>query len=114
MLLPERIEQLDGLEHKFESLGYECMGEFGLPGRRYYRKGGAARTHQIHAFARNSHSVFRHLAFRDYLRAHPEVAREYAEVIRYAAQHCGNNISRYCKLKNDFVSKHEALALAWA
>ena len=31
------IEAIDRFDASFEVLGYECMGEFGIPGRRYYR-----------------------------------------------------------------------------
>lgn len=44
------ISRIDKLNPAFEALGYECMGEFGIPGRRYFRKGGEKRTHQIHVF----------------------------------------------------------------
>ena len=35
-----------------KELGYESMGEFGIPGRRYFRKNNAPgiRTHQVHAY----------------------------------------------------------------
>lgn len=69
------ISRLDGREKAFAGAGYEAMGEFGLPGRRYFRKGGARRTHQIHAYQYDSvHEITRHLAFRDYLREMPACA----------------------------------------
>ena len=50
-------------------VGYECLGEFGIPGRRYFRKGGDERTHQVHVFdAGDRENVIRHLALCDYLR----------------------------------------------
>jgi GrpB-like predicted nucleotidyltransferase (UPF0157 family) len=36
---------LDRLNPAMEAIGYDCMGEYGIPGRRYYRKGGDHRTH---------------------------------------------------------------------
>ncbi len=63
------LEAVDALNRRFEAAGYECMGEFGIKGRRYYRKGGEERTHQIHIFAAaNGKEIRRHLAFRDYLK----------------------------------------------
>ena len=60
------LEAVDALNRRFEAAGYECMGEFGIKGRRYYRKGGEERTHQIHIFAAaNGKEIRRHLAFRD-------------------------------------------------
>lgn len=75
------IEAIDRFDASFEVLGYECMGEFGIPGRRYYRKGGEERTHQVHIFGRNNvRDIERHLAVRDYLRAHPATAHRYGEL----------------------------------
>lgn len=44
------LEAVDRLDPELEALGYQCMGEFGIPGRRYFRKGGDHRTHQLHVF----------------------------------------------------------------
>ncbi len=37
---------------QMEALGYEALGEFGIPERRYFRRNNALgdRTHQVHAF----------------------------------------------------------------
>ncbi|UYG05508.1 GrpB family protein [Halomonas sp. LR3S48] len=107
------LQELDGRSRCFEAIGYECLGEFGLPGRRYYRKGGISRTHQIHAFEWGSLDAQRHLAFRDYLRAHPVVAREYGELKQRVAKVCRHDITRYSEGKADFVKLHEQRALAW-
>ena len=61
-----------------ETIGYHARGENGIPGRRYFEKGGDNRTHQIHVFNRDSFGAMRHLALRDYLSSHPRVADEYA------------------------------------
>ena len=110
--VPE-VEALDQYNSLFVALGYECKGENGIAGRRYFQKGGDNRSHQIHAFNRGSLGIRRHLAFRDYLIAHPQIAQQYAQMKRTAAQSCDHDISRYCQLKHDFVVHHEALAMAW-
>jgi len=75
ILEAKSLELLDKSELIFKSLGHEAMGEFGIPGRRYYRKGGDNRTHQIHAFKTGDKNVHRHLVFRDYMKTHSEVRR---------------------------------------
>jgi GrpB-like predicted nucleotidyltransferase (UPF0157 family) len=117
-LLPvvEDLAALDARAAEMESLGYEVMGEFGIPGRRYFRRDNAAgeRTHHVHAFQRGSPHVVRHLAFRDFMRAHPESAREYAELkCRLAAAH-PDDIEAYMDGKDAFVKRMEAQAVAWA
>ena len=71
----------DVLASQFEASGYEYLGEFGIPGRRYLRKGGDERTHQIHIFeAENEREIRRHLAVRNYLRTHPDDAEDYGRL----------------------------------
>jgi GrpB-like predicted nucleotidyltransferase (UPF0157 family) len=113
LLEAKSLELLDNSKLIFKSLGYEVMGEYGIPGRRYYRKGGDIRTHQIHAFKTGDENVHRHLAFRDYLKVHPEVQLEYQNLKFELAKSCNNDIECYCDGKDDFVKKHEARALEW-
>ena len=46
------LAKLDDKRFAMEELGYEAMGEFGLPGRRYFRKddGSGTRAHQVHSY----------------------------------------------------------------
>ena len=108
------IEAIDRFDASFEVLGYECMGEFGIPGRRYYRKGGEERTHQVHIFGRNTvRDIERHLAFRDYLRAHPATAHRYGELKKSLARRFPDDIEGYCDGKEVFMQELERAALTW-
>jgi GrpB-like predicted nucleotidyltransferase (UPF0157 family) len=107
------VEVLDAYDAAMVNLRYTPRGEFGIPGRRFYLKGLHDRTHHVHAFTHGSADVVRHLAFRDYLIAHPGVAAEYAALKTRVAAACNNNSDRYCDGKHDFVRCHETLALAW-
>lgn len=106
------LAQLDSASDQFQELGYEIMGEFGIKGRRYYRKGGDHRTHQIHAFAVGDDNIKRHIAFRDYLKAHPVIMKEYEMLKIRLADEC-DNMDSYCDGKDDFIKFHEANALKW-
>lgn len=95
-------------------LGYQCCGEFGIPGRIFFRKivedpipgqitDGVGRTHQIHMYQRG-HEQFRwHITFRDYMRSHPEDAAEYAALKRDVASRHGDDIAKYIEGKHDFI-----------
>ena len=74
------IESVDSRNPMLIELGYVPRGEAGIEGRRYFRKGGDERTHHIHAHEVGSPHIERHLNFRDYLRAHPEIAKEYCQL----------------------------------
>lgn len=113
MLDVKNLNHLDNKTKEMENLGYEVMGELGIIGRRYFRKGGNHRTHQIHAFHSGDANLIRHLAFRDYLIEHKEIAQEYGELKFKIAQKCNHDIEKYCDEKEPFVQLHEAKALKW-
>ena len=109
----QNISKLDGFDDVFQQLGYDCKGEFGIQGRRHFQKGGDNRSHHLHAFNKGSKEILRHLAFRDYLRSHPQVAREYSNLKLSLANICDNKIHVYGSGKSDFIAKHEKQSLAW-
>lgn len=113
MLEVEQLDALDARPDDLAALGYSAYGENGIPGRRYFVKGDDRRTHQIHAFATGDAHLARHLAFRDYLRAHANIAAEYAALKTALASSCEHDIDRYMDGKDAFIKRHEALALAW-
>jgi len=104
---------LDEHNEIFESIGYECKGEFGIAGRRYFQKGGNKRSHHIHSFCKGSADAIRHLVFKDYLVAHPKIAEEYASLKFTTAKNCNNDIGAYCVGKDEFVKMHEKYAVEW-
>lgn len=107
------LEEVDAAEPRMRELGYECLGEFGIPGRRYFRKGGDERTHQVHVFdAGDRENIVRHLALCDYLRSHEEARDEYAALKRSLARRFPYDIEGYCDGKDRFVRALEARALA--
>ncbi|MFJ7732883.1 GrpB family protein [Lysinibacillus sp. NPDC097231] len=114
LLVVNDIHKLDSFSKQFQEIGYEVKGEFGIIGRRYFRKGGDHRTYQIHAFQySNIKEIERHLAFRDYLRVHPEVCRQYGEIKSQLAMQHPNDIDCYCDGKDDFVKNVEKDAIKW-
>ena len=107
---------VDVRDAQMRALGYEPMGEFGIAGRRYFRRNNNAgeRTHQLHAFEKGSPHVRRHLAFRDFMRAHPEPAAHYTTLKRRLADAHPTDIEAYMDGKDGFIKEMEARALAWA
>lgn len=115
LLLVADINMLDEQSPAMERLGYEAMGEFGIEGRRYFRKEDASgtRTHHVHAFERGDPEYERHLAFRDYMIAHPEKAQQYSHLKQKLAQAHPEDIEAYMDGKDPFIKEHEAKAIAW-
>jgi GrpB-like predicted nucleotidyltransferase (UPF0157 family) len=109
------IVKVDGQNSSMELLGYEVMGEFGISGRRYFRKDNqeGVRTHHIHTFQVGSEQVKRHLAFRNYMIAHPEDAQRYSELKRSLAREYPTNIDRYIDGKDGFIKEMDMKAGQW-
>ena len=106
------LRAVDRAAEDFRRLGYEYLGEFGIPGRRYLRKGGDERTHQVHVFAEaDEANIRRHIAFRDHLRAHEADRDAYARLKRALAQAHPYDIEAYCEGKAAFVRALERRAL---
>jgi len=99
--------------NKIRALGYIVKGENGIPGRRYFQKGGNQRSHHVHAFQTGDLNLIRHRAFKDYLITHPTIANEYSEIKKSAMLNSNNDINTYMELKNKFIQKYEKLAVAW-
>lgn len=115
LAIVDRIATVDERLDALAALGYECLGEYGIPGRRYLRKGGDDRTHQIHAFGREStDQIERHLAVPAYLRDHPAQAAAYGRLKAAAAALHPEDIEGYMDAKDAFVKALESRALAWA
>ncbi|MEN1969081.1 GrpB family protein [Lentibacillus sp. N15] len=96
-----------------KQIGYEVKGENGLPGRRYFQKGGDNRTHHVHIYERDHPDIKRHLAFRDYLRMHPDVAKQYGDLKEALTQRFPHDIASYIKGKEQLVLTIEKKALTW-
>ena len=109
------LDALDVRADRLAALGYEALGEFGIFGRRYFRKDGPdrVRTHQLHAFAVGSPEIQRHLDFRDYLRTFPAEAAAYAALKRDLAGRCGSDMRAYSDGKTEFIRAAERRAAEW-
>jgi len=101
----ENIQQVDEQVTAMENLGYAAMGEFGIPGRRYFRKDNTEgdRTHHVHIFQVGSPEIGRHLAFRDYLIAHPQEAQVYSELKQQLAKAYPHDIEAYMDGKDAWI-----------
>jgi GrpB-like predicted nucleotidyltransferase (UPF0157 family) len=109
------INKVDDRNSEIESLGYFAMGEFGISGRRFFRKDNydGIRTHHIHTFEVGSPQIDRHLAFRDYLKSHPEAARKYSQLKQQLAQQYPTDIERYMDGKDGFIKEIDRKAADW-
>jgi len=96
---------LEAATAALEGAGYEAKGEYGLPGRRYFRKTspGGVRTHHLHGYGVTSPEIERHLAFRDALIERPELADAYARLKIELAGRLGLRGDAYSDAKTEFI-----------
>ena len=97
------ISKVDSFNGAMEEVGYSALGENGIPGRRYFQKAvGNDHSHHVHVFESGNSEIERHIAFRDYLRAHPQVA----EIHPY-------DIESYQSGKSAMISEIQEEAIKW-
>jgi GrpB-like predicted nucleotidyltransferase (UPF0157 family) len=110
------VDALKCITPLVEDLEYECLGEFGIPDRIYFRKptatplpgqgprhDRAGRTHQIHMYPLGHDQYAKQITFRDYLRGYPDAAREYEALKRELSVRHAGDIEAYANAKSDFV-----------
>ncbi len=100
------LEQSGDCIQPLADIGYEYVPEYEaeIPERRYFHKGPErARTHHLHMVEQAGEFWKRHIAFRDYLRAHPDAAHEYAELKRRLAARYKWDRAGYTEAKSSFV-----------
>lgn len=102
------ITEVDKSNSAMENLGYEAKGEYGIPFRRFFQKGGLTRTHHVHVFEKNNPEIERHLLFRDWMRSHEEDRELYANLKIKLAKKFPNDIDSYCLGKDDFIANIDA------
>ncbi len=114
MAVVKSIEDLDVLNREFEALGYDCMGENGIVGRRFYAKGGDERTYHLHVYQLNDlDNTERHVALCDYLKEHKEEAKEYSDLKSRLAAEYSDDPEGYCEAKSAYVKELESRAIKW-
>jgi GrpB-like predicted nucleotidyltransferase (UPF0157 family) len=115
MPLVDDLGNLDRERWRVEALGYDWHGELGISGRRYCTLSDAMglRIAQLHFFEAHSREVVRHIAFRDYLRAHREAAVAYEKEKRRARDLHPNDSHTYTDEKAAWVQDMEAKAVTW-
>ena len=74
--------QFDNVVTSLNQIGYHHEGDLGIAGREAFKYTGKEhlKKHHLYVCPQDSPELKRHIAFRDYLRSHPEAVREYSRV----------------------------------
>ncbi|MCE7794472.1 GrpB family protein [Salipaludibacillus sp. CUR1] len=108
------LRKVDVYNEQMREAGYEPKGEYGIPGRRFFQKGNDNRSHHVHIFKKGNDQIDSHLAFRDYLSAHPEEAKKYGDLKVTLAKQFPHDHHKYQAGKKEFVSGLAEKANEWA
>jgi GrpB-like predicted nucleotidyltransferase (UPF0157 family) len=104
-MLPAAIEQL-------ASLGYIHRGTLGIPEREAFLAPANDPPHHLYVCPPRSAEFRRHMAFRDYLRAHPEDAKIYGDLKIALAERFREDRPAYNTAKGEFVAQLTSRAIA--
>lgn len=107
------INRVDEFNTAMVAIGYKSKGENGIFGRRYFQKGGDNRTHHVHIYELGNPEIERHLAFRDYLRTHPDASKKYGDLKEELSQCFPYDMKSYIKGKEQLALEIERKAVAW-
>lgn len=115
MPLVTNTDTLDAKRETIEALGYAWHGEYGVKGRRFCTLAGedGNRVAQLHFYVQGSPNARRQLAFRDYLRAFPDVAAAYVVEKQRACALFPDDSTAYSAEKGAWIREIEAKALDW-
>ena len=88
-------------------IGYQHEGNLGIAGREAFKYDGKdhLKKHHLYVCPEDSPELRRHIAFRDYLRAHPEAVREYSRIKEEGAKQYPDDMERYIEHKSPFIEK---------
>jgi GrpB-like predicted nucleotidyltransferase (UPF0157 family) len=94
-----REGQFDKIASYLEPLGYRHNGDQDVPGREVFKLSGPLADtlprHHLYALYKDAAELRRHLAFRDYLRAHPDDVRRLSEHKVAVAEQVDNDRDAY-------------------
>jgi GrpB-like predicted nucleotidyltransferase (UPF0157 family) len=98
------LDKIQSMEEVFVEVGYEVLGESGIPGRHFItRNAKGTRTHDVHIFETDHNEVERMVLFRDHLRENPEAAKNYSELKHRLAIEFQKDPIRYTRGKSEFI-----------
>jgi len=88
-------------------IGYQHEGNLGIVGREAFKYDGKEhlKMHHLYVCPEDSPELRKHIAFRDFLRVHPEAVREYSRIKEEGAKQYPNDIERYIEHKSPFIEK---------
>ena len=102
-----RADDVQAAIQALAGIGYNHEGNLGIPGREAFGYSGKEhlQEHHLYLCPEDSPELKRHLAFRDYLREHPQAVEEYSNIKLEAAALSPHDIDGYIYHKSPVIEK---------
>ena len=99
--------EFEAVKSALKKIGYHHEGNLGIIGREAFKYDDKAhlRKHHLYVCPKDSPELKRHIAFREYLRTHPDVTREYSQIKEEGAKLYPYDIESYIQHKSPFIEK---------
>jgi GrpB-like predicted nucleotidyltransferase (UPF0157 family) len=98
------VESVPTAIERLRALGYVYQRDKGIKGLEAFMWPRTARPHHLYVVAQGSQPCLDHIYFRNYLRDHPEIAREYAALKTELADQYGDDRLGYTNAKTEFIT----------
>ena len=92
---------------RLADIGYIHEGDLGIPDREAFCYSGKPHlmTHHLYVCPQRSRELHRHITFRDFLRSHPDAAKQYGAVKEEGARRFPNDIEGYIAHKTPCIEE---------
>lgn len=101
----DSVDHLPAVIGRLDGLGYRHEGDLGVPGREAFTAPAGGPDHHLYVCPADHPNLAEVLAFRDYLRTHPDTARAYAELKYFLAERFGDDRAGYTAAKSAFITR---------
>jgi GrpB-like predicted nucleotidyltransferase (UPF0157 family)/chloramphenicol 3-O-phosphotransferase len=98
-------EEVPAAISRLRELGYVYQGNKGIPGRDAFMWPPGSPRHHLYVVVEGSKPHLDHVRFRDFLRDHPEVARDYAALKRALADQHRSDRMAYTEAMAEFIDR---------
>lgn len=97
----------DQVVSRLASIGYIHEGDLGIKDREAFQYSDKPHLlkHHLYVCPQQSEELHRHIAFRDFLRTHPEAVQKYGSIKEKAAQLFPDDIDKYMEYKSPCISE---------
>lgn len=107
------MQRTDDTVQQLYGIGYEMLGEAGIPGRLYLRKRSGP-SYNVHITLFNGDIWNNNLSIRNYLRANPMEAERYGALKKRIVDSGTHTLLAYSDEKNEYIKNLQQRAISWS